>query len=176
MGKVHRLWLKYGIIGCVLRVASSLTLGSDEVTQQKHLQEAREGNNYNKTNLRRGRTLDGHDGYYYSWKPDGWKHDGHETPAPTPWKDDGWKPDGHETPAPTTWKDDGWKPDGWKPDGHETPAPTTWKDDGWNPDGWKPDGHETPAPTPWKDDGWKPDGYETPAPTPWEDDEHDGDW
>ena len=130
MGKVFHLWLEYDMIGCILCVSSASANDSDEVTQLMHLQEAMEGNNGDKTNLRRGRTLDGHNGHYYSWKPDGWKHDGHETPAPTPWNDDGWKPDGHETPASTTWEDDGWKPDGWKPDGHETPAPTPWEDDG----------------------------------------------
>ena len=74
MGKVYRLWLEYGIIGCVLCVSSASTNETPAPTTWED------------------------DG----WKPDGWKPDGHETPAPTTWEDDGWKADGHETPVPTT--------------------------------------------------------------------------
>jgi hypothetical protein len=54
-------------------------IDSDGATKRKIAQEARKMDKGNKIILCHGRTLDGN-----SWKPDGWKDVGHETPTPMP--------------------------------------------------------------------------------------------
>ena len=82
---MHRSWLGYGMIACLVSVASSTSSNGDVAATQQHSQGAPDEGK----NLRIGRML--------SWHDDGhpWHDDGHDNDG------EYWEPDGGATPTAT---------------------------------------------------------------------------
>jgi hypothetical protein len=81
---MNRSWLDYGMIACLVSVASSTSTGGDVAAKQQYSQGAPDEGK----NLRLGRTLP-------SWQDDGWEDDGLDNDG------EYWDPDSGATQPPT---------------------------------------------------------------------------